>query len=124
MGYGSHGIYDKVRNATITGNRIVGFRDDGVSARYHGARVIGNYISHGGIGIAWYQYDRRPGTNRFVGNEIVDTAAAGIFVCGVAESCWRPRGHFVIEHNKLVDAHGSVLNLQPVLGRYTISSNR
>jgi hypothetical protein len=122
--FGTHGIYDKVTDATIRDNRIVGFRDDGVSARYRGARVIGNDIASGGIGIAWYQYDRLPGTVEFIDNRIADTSAAGIFVCGVAESCLRPLGHFVIAHNRLTNAHGSVLNLQPVLGHYTVYKNR
>ncbi len=52
---GSHGIYDKVTNATIERNWIMGFRDDGVSVRYHSTQVLGNYIRHGSIGIAWYQ---------------------------------------------------------------------
>ena len=122
--YGTHGIYDKVTNATIEDNVIVGFHNDGVSARYPGARVIGNIIAHGSIGIGWFQYGRQAGTVRFVGNDISDTSSAGIFVCGVAEGCWRPRGHFVIARNRLVHAHGAVLNLQPVLGHYTVYSNR
>ncbi|MGI8712465.1 MAG: right-handed parallel beta-helix repeat-containing protein [Solirubrobacteraceae bacterium] len=122
--FGTHGIYDKVSDATIIDNTIIGFRNDGVSARYHGARVTGNYIAHGGIGIAWYQYDRQGGTIRFARNRILDTSTVGIFVCGTAESCWRPHGHFVIANNDLTHAHGSILNLQPVLGHYTVYSNR
>jgi hypothetical protein len=121
--YGTHGVYDKVVDARITHNRIVGFRDDGVSARYRGADVSNNVISGGAIGIAWFQYDPLPGTVRFVGNKISNTSSAGIFVCGVAEDCWRPRGHFVIARNRLRRAHGAILNLQPVTGHYTVYSN-
>lgn len=122
--YGSHGVYDKVTDARIVHNRIIGFRDDGVSARYRGATVADNVISGGAIGIAWFQYDRSPGTVRFVGNDISNTSTAGIFVCGVAEDCWRPLGHFVIARNRLRRAHGAVLNLQPVRGHYTVYLNR
>ncbi len=121
--YGSHGIYVKVANATVKNNTIVDFRDDGISARYRNAHILGNTISNGGIGIAWYQYDRRRGTSRFIGNKISDTSSAGIFVCGVAESCRRGLGKFVIARNQLRNNAGGFLNLQPVSGRYVVFSN-
>jgi hypothetical protein len=121
--YGSHGIYLKVADATVSHNWITDFRNDGVSARYHGARIIDNYIAHGGIGIAWFQYDTTAGTSKFIGNWIADTSFAGIFVCGVKESCWRPIENFVIEHNTLRRTHGDRLNLQPTAGAYDVRNN-
>ena len=123
LGYGSHGIYDKVADATIADNTIADFRDDGVSARYRNARIVGNNISYGGIGIGWYQYDRQRGTSRFMFNHIEGTTEAGIFVCGVAEACQRPLGSFVIAHNDLFHTFGDVLNLQPISGRYDVFAN-
>jgi hypothetical protein len=122
LGYPTHAIYVKVTNATITHNYISDFRDDGVSARYHGAIVEHNRIAHGAIGIGWYQYDTTSGTSRFAGNTIIDAASAGIFVCGVQEGCVRPIENFVIEHNRLVNTRKR-LNLQPSSGDYVIRNN-
>ena len=123
LGYPSHGIYLKVANAKVEHNRIADFRDDGVSARYHDATIAGNYIAHGQIGIAWYQYDHTAATSRFTGNLIASTSSAAIFVCGVAESCVRPIESFVIEHNTLRHTRGDRLNLQPTVGAYKIRDN-
>jgi hypothetical protein len=120
--YGSHGIYLKVADATIAHNWIANFRDDGISARYRDATIVDDHIAHGGIGIAWYQYDDTAGTSRFAGNVIAHTGSAGIFVCGAAEGCLRPIENFVIEHNTL-RATRDHLNLQPTLGRYKVRNN-
>ena len=123
LGYPSHGIYLKVARATVANNWITDFRDDGVSARYHDATIVGNHIARGQIGIGWYQYDHRAATSRFTGNVIANTSSAGIFVCGVAESCLRPIESFVIEHNRLGATRGDRLNLQPTVGVYKIRNN-
>lgn len=123
LDYGSHGIYLKVADATVSHNRIVGFRDDGVSARYHGARIVDNYIARGSIGIAWFQYDRQAATSWFVGNEITDTTSAGIFVCGVLQSCMQPIESFVIERNRLSHTDGARLVLQSTRGIYRVADN-
>ncbi len=124
LGYPTHGIYLKVADTIVADNRITNFRDDGVSARYRNVTITSNYIAHGQIGIAWYQYDRTPGTSRFTNNVIADTTSAGIFVCGVAESCRRPIENFVIEHNTLRRTYGARLNLQPTRGMYEVRANR
>lgn len=120
LGYPAHGIYLKVANATVSDNRIIGFRDDGVSIRYRGATVTGNDIATGQIGIAWYQYDRTPGVSRFVNNRITNMRVAGIFVCGVAEGCAAPLDHFEITGNVIAVTQGVALNLQPSLGGYLL----
>lgn len=122
LGYPTHGIYVKVSRATITRNFISDFRDDGVSVRYRDARVASNTIAHGEIGIGWYQYDALAGTSRFTNNTIIDAKSAGVFVCGVAESCVRPIENFVIAHNRLVNTRHR-LNLQPTTGFYKIHNN-
>jgi len=121
---GMHGIYLKVSDATIAHNVITNFSDDGVSARYRDAQIVDNYIAGGSIGIAWFQYDRSGGRSRFIDNTIVATTAAGIFVCGVAESCARPLETFVISGNRVIDGRGSFMNLQPGSGRYHLGRNR
>lgn len=121
--YGTHGIYLKVADAVVSRNRIINFRDDGVSARYRDARIVGNYIAHGSIGIAWFQYDVVPGTSGFIANTLIHTATAGIFVCGVQESCTRPIESFRVERNTLRATGGTSLNLQPTTGRYVIHAN-
>lgn len=119
VGYATHGIYLKVAHSAITGNRIVGFRDDGVSARYRDATIANNHIADGDIGIGWYQYDRSPGRSRFIGNQIDDMRSAGIFVCGVAEDCVRPLETFEIARNRIIGGPKR-WNLQPTAGRYVI----
>jgi Right handed beta helix region len=123
LGHGAHAIYLKVADATVAHNRIIDFRDDGISARYHGARIIGNYIDGGGIGIAWFQYDRHSGTSEFIGNTIAQTSEAGIFVCGVADACLRPLENFVIRNNHLAPRRGRVMDLEPGRGRYRVVDN-
>jgi hypothetical protein len=122
--YPTHGIYLKAAHATIVDNRIIGFRDDGVSVRYRDAVVGSNRIAFGQIGIAWYQYDRTPGHSRFVDNVISNLSAAGIFVCGVAESCLRPLESFDIAGNRLLRIHGVHMNLQPTAGTYLVRRPR
>jgi hypothetical protein len=119
IGYPTHGIYLKVAHARVTGNRIIGFRDDGISARYRDADLSDNDISGGQIGIAWYQYDRTPGRSRFTGNTIADMSVAGIFVCGLAEGCVRPIESFDIAGNAISAIHGMRMNLQPTAGVYS-----
>lgn len=121
IGYATHGIYLKVADASIVHNRIVGFRDDGVSARYRDAVVRSNRIADGQIGIAWYQYDRQAGHSRFLDNVIANLSTAGIFVCGVAEACRRPLESFDIAGNRLLRIRGVHMNLQPTAGTYLLS---
>ena len=123
LSWGRHAIYVKVADAKVSYNRLTYFHDDGVSLRYHDATVSHNYIAHGLIGIAWYQYDPRAGMTRMIANTIVFTHQAAIFVCGVAESCTRPIESFVVEHNLMQKGRGHTLNLQPTRGRYLIRTN-
>jgi len=118
IGYPTHGIYLKAANALIAHNRIIGFRADGVSARYRDAVIRSNRIANGEIGIAWYQYDRRAGHSRFLNNVISNLSSAGIFVCGVAEACLRPLESFDIAGNRLRRIRGVQMNLQPTAGTY------
>jgi len=122
--YGTHGIYLKVADAVVSHNRIVNFHDDGVSARYRDARIIGNYITHGSIGIAWFQYDVVPGTSRFIANTLIHMRTAGIFVCGVRESCEQPIESFEIEGNTFRATGAEPLNVQPTVGKYEIHANK
>ncbi|MGN6871718.1 MAG: hypothetical protein ACTHMY_25280 [Solirubrobacteraceae bacterium] len=121
--YARHAIYLKVADATVSDNRLTYFHDDGISMRYRDAMVSHNYIAHGSIGIAWYQYDDRPGMTRLIANMIAYTSTAAIFVCGVAESCTRPIESFVVKHNLMRRTRGERLNLQPTSGTYQIQAN-
>jgi Right handed beta helix region len=123
LSYPSHAIYLKVADARVSGNRLTYFHDDGISLRYRDQMITNNYIAHGRIGIAWYQYDRHPGMTRVIHNTIAFTSSAAIFVCGVAESCVRPIESFVVEHNLLRKTKGEALNLQPTSGTYLIEAN-
>jgi hypothetical protein len=122
--YGLHAIYLKVANARISGNQLTYFRNDGISMRYRDAVVSHNYIAHGDIGIAWYQYDALPGKTRLIANTIAFTSTAAIFVCGVAQSCKRPIESFVLSHNRLTSIQGAAMNLQPTAGSYVLQANQ
>ena len=121
--YALHAIYLKVADATITENRLTYFHDDGVSLRYRDAIVSHNYIAHGAIGIAWYQYDAQPGMTRLIANTIAYTDEAGIFVCGVAEACDRPIESFIVKRNSIHSTGSRAMNLQPTSGTYLIQAN-
>jgi Right handed beta helix region len=123
LSYGKHGIYLKVADAIVTHNHIVNFSSDGVSARYRNATITDNYIAHGSIGVAWYQYDSLRGTSRWIGNTISDASEAGIFVCGVREDCMQPIESFIIKDNELRSIRGALMNLQPTIGSYVVSKN-
>jgi Right handed beta helix region len=127
IGYGKHGIYLKASNATVTRNTITHFSADGISARYRNSTISANNISRGPIGIGFFQYDASSGTSHWTDNAITDTTAAGIFVCGTAESCAQPIESFVITGNTLGPAPGasnwSVMNLQPTSGTYAVTGN-
>lgn len=123
LSYPSHAIYLKVMDAQVSGNRLTYFHDDGISLRYRDETISHNYIAHGRIGIAWYQYDQHPGMTRVIDNTIAFTSSAAIFVCGVAESCTRPIESFIVEHNLLHKTKGDALNLQPTAGTYLIEAN-
>jgi Right handed beta helix region len=124
LSYALHAIYLKVADATVTENRLTYFHDDGVSLRYRDAMVSHNYIAHGGIGIAWYQYDAQPGTTEMIANTIVDTDQAGIFVCGVAEACNQPIESFIVKRNLMQSTGSRGMNLQPTSGTYLVQANR
>jgi Right handed beta helix region len=123
ISYAKHAIYVKVADARLYNNRLTYFHDDGVSLRYRDASIVDNYIAHGSIGIAWYQYDSQPGTTELIDNTIAFTDVAAIFVCGVAESCHQPIENFVVRHNLLHSTQGEALNLQPTSGTYVVQSN-
>jgi hypothetical protein len=97
--FGTHGIYLKVTRATVTDNAIAHFHDDGISLRYRNNVVTGNRISHGPIGLAWFQYDDRPGTSTWHDNTLTQISDAGIFVCGTGQGCRRPLERFSIAGN-------------------------
>jgi hypothetical protein len=119
--YGTHGIYDKVTNSTITNNTITDFNNDAVSVRYHTSTITNNRFTNGDIGIGYFQYDTTPGTSSWTNNKISNVTAAGIFVCGTRESCRQPLESFQIQNNTLTNLAGAdPMNLQPTLGHYTL----
>jgi hypothetical protein len=124
LSYGLHAIYLKVSNATISNNRLTYFRNDGISLRYRDTMVSHNYIAHGAIGIAWYQYDQLAGRTMLIANTIAYTTRAAIFVCGVAQACKRPLETFVMKRNRLREIAGTAMDLQPTAGQYLLQANQ
>jgi Right handed beta helix region len=124
IGYGTHGIYDKVTNSTITDNTISHFNDDGISARYRDSTISGNRLSFGAVGLAWFQYDTTAGTSRWTDNSISHVSAAGIFVCGIKDGCLRALESFQISGGAITDYGASEMNLQPTSGTYSVAQPR
>jgi hypothetical protein len=126
IAYAKHGIYLKVSHATVVANAISDFSSDGVSARYRDARIAGNRISDGAIGIAWFQYDPDAGTSRWADNEISGTSDAGIYV-SPSDQGGATRESFVITGNDISSDAASprwlALNLQPTSGSYRVAGN-
>jgi parallel beta-helix repeat protein len=120
--YGKHGIYLKVSNATVTGNTITNFSEDGISVRYRNSTIANNYISGGPIGIAWFQYDPTAGTSHWTGNTITATREAGFYVSS-SDVGGTTRESFVIQHNTIQRAGGVFMNLHSTSGSYTVGEN-
>jgi hypothetical protein len=119
--YGTHGIYDKVANSTISDNTISHFNDDGVSVRYRNSTITANRISYGAVGLAWFQYDTTAGVSRWTDNTISHVSSAGIFVCGPNEGCLQPLESFQISGSSITDYGLMEMNLQPTSGRYSVA---
>jgi hypothetical protein len=119
--YGTHGVYDKVANSTITDNTISHFTDDGISARYRNSTISANRISYGAVGLAWFQYDTTAGVSRWTDNTISHVSSAGIFVCSVNEGCLQPLESFQISGDSITDYGAMEMNLQPTSGRYSVA---
>jgi Right handed beta helix region len=123
IAYGKHGIYLKVGNATVSENTITNFSADGISARHHDSTIVGNYISGGPIGIAWFQMDTVAGTSHWVDNTITDTSEAGIYVSAPTSESEHTLESFVVEHNQIQPSAGVFMNLKQTLGTYTVQAN-
>lgn len=119
IGYGKHGIYLNAADARVSGNDVRGFADNGISVRYRNSVVERNRIADGPIGIAWFQYDRVPGTSMWTDNAIKGTTAAGIYVSDAGDA-GATRESFVIGRNVLRPHSGHRLDLGRTLGSYTL----
>jgi hypothetical protein len=120
--FGTHGIYDKVTNATITDNTITHFKNDGISVRYRNSTISGNHLAYGDIGLAWFQYDTTAGASKWTDNSISNVSAAGIFVCGTREGCRGTLESFQISGNVITNDGGTGMNLQPTTGTYSVNA--
>jgi hypothetical protein len=122
--FNKHGIYLKVSGATVSGNTILRFRDNGVSVRKRNSVVDNNVISGGGdsdsfIAIAWFQEDSTAGTSRWRDNRISGTTSAGIYVSR-EDAAGPTKESFVITGNTITPAAGVCTDLQPTSGTYTL----
>lgn len=122
-GYAVHGIYDNAADSWVIGNVITNFSTDGVSVRFHGAQVRGNYIANGPVGIGAFEEDSVGGTTHFSANKILDTTSGEVFVCGKASGCKESLDRFVITNNTLMRKSGDEMDLQPTRGGYYLAHN-
>ncbi len=123
ISYGKHGIYLMVSNATVTGNNISYFQADGISPRFRNSTIADNTISHGSIGIGFYQYDTLAATSHWTQNTITGTTDAGIYVNGGSGGLRSTIENFVISGNRIAIASGQALSLDPSGGSYSVSGN-
>jgi hypothetical protein len=118
--YGTHGIYLKAPNSTVSYNTITNFNYDGISDRYRNSTITNNRIVGGQIGIAWFEYDTIGGVSKWSDNRIEGTTVAGMFVSGDATTNLE---RFVITGNTISVASGVVTNFHPTSAAYEISDN-
>jgi Right handed beta helix region len=121
--YGKHGVYAKGPNLTFRDNVIRRFSADGISLRYHDATVVGNEISDGPIGIAWFQNDPSgTGTTRILANRISATRDSGIYV-SPEDAAGSTRESFVISGNAIAPAGGNAIDVQRTSGDVSLTGN-
>jgi hypothetical protein len=123
ISYGKHGIYLMVAAATVANNNISYFQSDGVSPRFRNSVITGNQISHGPIGIGFFEYDTRAGTSRWTGNTITATSAAGIYVNGGSGGLHATIENFVINGNTIDPSGGQQINIEHTRGTATTRGN-
>ncbi len=112
-----HGIYAKGPTPRIVDNTISGFPTNGISIRYQSSYVVGNRISGGPIGIAFFQESSVPGTTRIAYNTITGVSEAGIYLDRA------PLESFVIASNTIqTGSSGPALNASPVRS-LTVANN-
>ena len=123
ISYGKHGIYLKSADSHVFENTIRNFESNGVSVRFHDARVESNTISGGPIGIAWFQNDSVGGTSVWRNNDISGTTTVGMYVSR-SDEAGPTRESFVVTGNRIAPARGGHLDLPTLPGvAYTLSGN-
>jgi Right handed beta helix region len=111
--WGRHGIYMKAADATIVGNVIRRFHDDGISLRFPDARVVGNTIDDGGIGIAYFSYDSVAGVSLVQKNTITRVRFAGFYYDPTARGGGSyPRESFELSDNVIQVSSGAGIDVQ------------
>lgn len=123
IAYGKHGVYAKGPSLTFRGNVIRRFSANGISLRYHDALVVGNTISDGPIGIAWFQVDPGTGgTTTIAYNRISNTSSSGIYV-SPSDAGGSTRESFVIADNTVSGSGGNGGDLGATAGSLTLANN-
>lgn len=108
-----HSIYVKAANVSVTGNQIRGFPSDGISLRFPNAKVFGNSISRGPIGIAYYSYSPAAGVSLVESNTIEDVSAAGFYYDPTAYAGGNfPRESFIVRGNTVETSGGAGIDVQ------------
>ncbi|HEX7084192.1 MAG TPA: right-handed parallel beta-helix repeat-containing protein [Gaiellaceae bacterium] len=122
LDYGKHGIYAKGPGALIARNRIAGYDSAGISARFRDARILGNRIGPGPIGIAFLPDDPRAGHTTIAGNVVTGTTSAGIFVS--SQNTQPERESFLIRGNRIDAASQDGLVVERTGGDVELVGNR
>jgi hypothetical protein len=106
-GAGSHGIYDKGPDTTISNNDISGVPNgQAVSLRLHGARVFGNAIHDTPFAIAFFDYDTAAapqGNNYVYNNRLWNISGWGFYYGGQPDPNGQaPSVGFVVASNSFL----------------------
>jgi hypothetical protein len=105
----AHAIYAKGPRPRIIGNTIDGFQNNGISIRYEGSYVVGNKISNGPAGIAFFQESSHGATTTIAYNQISRVSDAGIYLDKA------PLESFVVANNTITtDGKAPALNFARV----------
>lgn len=123
ISYGKHGIYLMVSRATVTNNNISYFQSDGVSPRFRDSTISGNTISHGPIGIGFFEYDTTAGVSHWSSNTITATTAAGIYINGGSGGLHPTVESFLISGNRIDPAAGQRITVEHTRGTATARDN-
>ena len=111
--WGRHGIYVKAAHATVVGNLIHGFPGNGISLRFPDAHVVGNVISDGPIGIAYFSFDPVAGLSVVEKNTIKNVTSAGFYYDSTAHAGGGyPRESFDLKDNVMRVLSGAGINVQ------------
>lgn len=123
----NHGVYPRATNITVLANVMCGVGASGVCPRYRNSIIRHNHIAETTEGLAWFQYDPKPGRSEWTGNRIYASTDAGIYISSGDTSdvgvFIATQESFTITGNTIGPLSGAVINPNATAGVYEIYGN-